>query len=577
MARLVSYIEVEKHRTKDDLWVVLHGKVYDLSKFIHEHPGGVQVILKEAGRDATETFQMFHPKDILERLLPATAYVGDIDPSSKPTLAPLNAVPHASADGEEDDNENVVVVKKKKKNEVWKKPPVSALLNAFDFEAVARKTLKPEAWAYYSSGADDEITLRENHSAFHRIWWRPRVMVNVKHVSTATTMLNTPVTLPIYITACALGKLGHPLGEINLTLGAGTRGIVQMMPTLASCSLDEMMDAAIKPSPSGANGKAWWEGGKGGQVQWFQLYVNEDRKVTEKIVRHAESRGCGGLFVTVDAPQLGRREKDMRIKFVDTPPDVQQQTSSSSKPPPGGPIDRSQGAARAISSFIDTTLSWVDIPWFLTITTLPLCLKGIQRAQDAIRAIRMGCDGIVVSNHGGRQMDTVVSGVEALTEVVAGLKGMEGVKRVSGGWEVDEGVLEDGVREMVFGRIAKRGGAVKVVNGKRIHRFEIYVDGGIRRASDVLKCVALGATGCGMGRPFLYAMSGYGQEGVERLLDILRDEMIMDLRLLGCNSIADITEDLVRVGFGAGGGGRDYLTEGVYEPLRPVVRARSRL
>jgi L-lactate dehydrogenase (cytochrome) len=180
-------------------------------------------------------------------------------------------------------------------------------------------------------------------------------------VDLSTTLLGSKSRLPIYITSCALGKLGHKEGEVVLTRAAGRKGIIQLMPTLASCSLDEMMDARVMPD----------------QTLWFQLYVNVDRKVTEKIVRRAQERGAKGLFITVDAPQLGRREKDMRVKFVDDAPDVQKEG-----------VQRSQGAARAISSFIDPSLSWKDLKWFRSITSLPIVLKGIQSGEDALQAAK---------------------------------------------------------------------------------------------------------------------------------------------------------------------------------------------
>lgn len=154
---------------------------------------------------------------------------------------------------------------------------------------VAKSVLKPDAWAYYSSGADDEITLRENHSAFHRLWLKPRVMVDVEKVDMSTTLLGTKSSMPLYITATALGKLGHPDGEKCLTWASGQEGIIQMIPTLSSCSFNELIEAKTE-----------------NQTQWFQLYVNKDRKITEKLVKHAEANGVKGLFITVDAPQLGK-------------------------------------------------------------------------------------------------------------------------------------------------------------------------------------------------------------------------------------------------------------------------------
>lgn len=290
-------------------------------------------------------------------------------------------------------------------------------------------------------------------------------------------MLGTKVDIPFYVTATALGKLGHEEGEVVLTRAAKKHNVVQMIPTLASCSFDEIMDAA-----------------EGGQVQWMQLYVNKDREITRKIVQHAESRGCKGLFITVDAPQLGRREKDMRSKFTDAGSNVQS----------GQATDTTQGAARAISSFIDPSLSWKDIPWFQSITKMPIILKGVQRVEDVLRAVDAGVQGVVLSNHGGRQLEFARSGIEILAETMPVLRRRN---------------LQD--------------------------RIEIFVDGGVRRATDIIKALCLGARGVGIGRPFLYAMSAYGFEGVDRAMQLLKDEMEMNMRLIGCTSIDQLNPSLV--------------------------------
>ena len=321
--------------------------------------------------------------------------------------------------------------------------------------------------------------MRENHSAFHKIWFRPRILIDVEKVDLSTTMLGTKVDIPFYVTATALGKLGHPEGEVILTKGARKHNVVQMIPTLASCSFDEIVDAK-----------------QGDQTQWLQLYVNKDRAITKRIVQHAQKRGCRALFITVDAPQLGRREKDMRSKFSDVASNVQDKG--------GKQVDRSQGAARAISSFIDPSLSWKDIPWFLSITRMPIILKGVQRVEDVIRAIECGVHGVVLSNHGGRQLDFARSGIEVLSEVMPVLR--------ERGWE---------------------------------NRIEIYIDGGIRRATDIIKALCMGATGVGIGRPFLFAMSAYGLPGVDRAMQLLKDEMEMSMRLIGCSSVDQLNPTLV--------------------------------
>lgn len=346
--------------------------------------------------------------------------------------------------------------------------------------------------------------MRENHSAFHKIWFRPRILKNVKNIDFSTTMLGTKVDIPFYVTATALGKLGHPEGEVVLTRGAKKHNVIQMIPTLASCSFDEIVDAR-----------------EGDQVQWLQLYVNMKRDITERIVKHAEKRGCKGLFITVDAPQLGRREKDMRSKFSDVGSNVQ---SSS-----GDDVDRSQGAARAISSFIDPSLSWEDIPWFLSITKMPIILKGVQCVEDVIRAVEVGVHGVVLSNHGGRQLDFARSGVEVLAEVMPVLR--------ERGWQ---------------------------------DRIEVYIDGGVRRATDIIKALCLGAKGVGIGRPFLYAMSAYGLPGVDRAMQLLKDEMEMNMRLIGAASVSELNSTLVDtrgLSMHTTGVPSDTLGLNVYDPL----------
>lgn len=358
--------------------------------------------------------------------------------------------------------------------------------------------------------------MRENHSAFHKIWFRPRVLVDVENVDTSTTMLGSKASIPFYVTATALGKLGHPEGEVVLTRAAREHSVVQMIPTLASCSFDEIVDAR-----------------QGDQVQWLQLYVNKDRSITKRIVEHAEARGCKGLFITVDAPQLGRREKDMRSKFSDVGSNVQASG--------GDKVDRSQGAARAISSFIDPALSWKDIPWFKTITKMPIILKGVQRVEDVLRAVETGVDGVVLSNHGGRQLDFARSGIEVLAEVMPILR--------ERGWE---------------------------------NRIEIFVDGGIRRSTDILKALCLGARGVGIGRPFLYAMSAYGLPGVDRAMQLLKDEMEMNMRLIGAQNVEDLNPSMIDTRGLVGGHSApvpsDTLTAKAYDPLDiPRFMEKSKL
>ncbi|QPH12055.1 hypothetical protein C2857_004089 [Epichloe festucae Fl1] len=530
--------DIEQHNDAKSCWVIIHvfelpfssffnlviaknplkGKAYDVTEFLPEHPGGSKIILKYAvsnmtlsgqlqfashshfillqGKDATEEFEPIHPPDTLDKYLDKSKHLGHVDMDT------------VAKEVKEEDPEEAGRLER-----VDQKPLLSQCYNLLDFEAVARRVMKKTAWGYYSSAADDEITMRENHSAFHRIWFRPQVLVDVENVDLTTTMLGTKCSIPFYVTATALGKLGHPEGEVVLTRAAHTHDVIQMIPTMASCSLDEIVDAR-----------------RGDQVQWLQLYVNKDREITRKIVQHAERRGCKGLFITVDAPQLGRREKDMRTKFTDKGSSVQS----------GQDTDTSQGAARAISSFIDPSLSWKDVPWFKSITKMPVILKGVQRVEDVLRAVHAGADGVVLSNHGGRQLDTARSGIEVLAETMP-------ILRARG--------LQD--------------------------RIEVFVDGGVRRATDMIKALCLGARGVGIGRPFLYAMGAYGQEGVERAMQLLKDEMEMDMRLIGCASVQDLNPSLVDAkGLFSHSNSTpvDALSHSVYDPLvPPAQRPKAKL
>uniref|UniRef100_A0A0W0GCF0 L-lactate dehydrogenase (cytochrome) n=1 Tax=Moniliophthora roreri TaxID=221103 RepID=A0A0W0GCF0_MONRR len=494
MTSLLASSAIAEHNNRNDCWIIVHGKVYDVTDFLDgdpQHPGGSKIILKYAGADATEAYEPIHPPNAITDNLPIEKHIGAIDPSTVKKVV-----------------KEVSETEKKRQALLAARPPLDEILNLHDFEAVAKTVLPDKAWAYYSSASDDEITIRENRLAYQRIWFRPRILRDVTNVDWSTTILGHKSSLPVYISATALGKLGHPDGELNLTRAAGKHGVIQMIPTLASCSFDEIVDAA-KPD----------------QPLFLQLYVNRDRELTKKYVQHAEARGVKALFITVDAPQLGRREKDMRMKFVGDDGTAKVQDGQSG-------IKKDQGVARAISSFIDPGLSWKDIPWFKSITKMAIVLKGVSTPEDALMAYDYGCQGIVLSNHGGRQLDTARSGLENLIDIVAALK-------TRGPWPNPN--------------------------------FSVFVDGGVRRASDALKAIALGASAVGIGRGFLYAFCSYGQDGVEKAIQILRDEFEMNMRLLGARNISELVPEMVDASAlrsHTGSVPTDNLYASNYQPLR---------
>jgi len=322
-------------------------------------------------------------------------------------------------------------------------------------------------------------------------------------------ILGVMSSLPLYFTATALGKLADPEGELAIVKAANKVGVPYMLPTLSSYTLDEML-AARSP----------------GQALFSQLYVNPERSRTEEYVKKLENAGVTALFVTVDAPQLGRREKDMRQKFTQKGSDVQSDDE----------VDRSQGAARTISSYIDPSLCWEDVPWLKSITKMKILLKGVQTGEDAVLAYKAGLAGCVLSNHGGRQLDTCRPGIEVLPEVMEALR-------------------EAGVTSK--------------------EQFAVFVDGGIRRGADIFKAVALGAAGVGIGRPVLYSLASYGEKGIVRMVQMFQDELQMVMRLSGTPNTASIVPNRVitkNLADHIVPLPTDHLVAGTYMPLKPAAR-----
>eukprot|EP01052_Picozoa_sp_SAG31_P002854 SAG31_NODE_103_length_25164_cov_12.124317_22_plen_299_part_00 len=263
-------------------------------------------------------------------------------------------------------------------------------------------TGKTKGWDYYSSGGDDEMTLRENASAFQRIWLKPRVLRDVSVLDPSTEVFGVPWSLPVYLSSVAMQKMGHPDGELAWIRGAHSQGIVHLLPTLSGVAMQDMFDEA-----------------KSIRMKFnYQLYMNQDRGLVEDVIKAAGEAGCQALFVTVDAPQLGRRERDMRNKTEASSGSAIQSKKNSIG---SDKIAKNSGGgtSAAISAFIDPSLNWSDIEWVKQ--TVPpgmkVVLKGVQTGIDAVLAFKAGVQGIVVSNHGGRQVDTARSGIEILPEV----------------------------------------------------------------------------------------------------------------------------------------------------------------
>ena len=353
------------------------------------------------------------------------------------------------------------------------------LINIYDFEAAARDVMSQMAYDYYASGANDEITLRANHAAFDEIALRYRVLVDVSERDLSTTVLGHRVSMPILIAPTAFHRLAHPEGELAMARAAHTAGTIMMLSTLSTTSMEEVTAATEAPV-------------------WFQLYVYKDRGATLALLERAQAAGCSAIVLTVDAPLLGKRERDVHNRFQ-LPADlsVRNLLAHAMAELPDHPEDSSL-AAHAAKMF-ETGLNWEDIEGLRAATDLPLIIKGIVHPEDARMATELEVAGVFVSNHGGRQLDTALPTISALPDIA----------------------------EAVGGRAA------------------VLLDGGIRRGTDVVKAIALGADAVAVGRAPLWGLAVDGEAGVDAVLGILREELDLAMALCGCPSIDRITADLI--------------------------------
>ena len=353
-------------------------------------------------------------------------------------------------------------------------------INLFELEMKARELLPQTAYDHQASDANDEITLHENRVAYERIALLPHMLVDVSQRHMGTSALGEPVSMPIFIAPTAFQGLAHPEGEVATVRAAGAAKTLMTLSTLSTFSIEEVMTAATGPV-------------------WFQLYVLKDRAVSAALVKRAEAAGCKGIVLTVDAPLLGRRERDLRnqFKMPDAPMATNLLNGGLQEPPGNTP---GPGLAPGIASLFDTALTWKDIDWLTSITKLPVLVKGILRSDDALLSVKHGASGVIVSNHGARQLDTTPPTISILPEIV------------------------------------------DVVGSK----VEVYVDGGIRRGTDVLKAIACGARAVFIGRPALWGLASGAEAGVRYVLEMLRQEFDLAMALSGCPTLSSITRDLIR-------------------------------
>ncbi|NXF12170.1 HAOX1 oxidase, partial [Smithornis capensis] len=368
-----------------------------------------------------------------------------------------------------------------------------------DLEEYARTFLPRSVYDYYRSGADDQETLADNVAAFSRWKLYPRVLRDVSVMDLSTSVLGHKVSMPVCVSATAMQCMAHTDGEAATARACQATGTGMMLSSWATSSIEEVAEAA----PAG--------------LHWLQLYVYKDREVTESLVWRAERAGYRGIFITVDTPYLGRRINDVRNKFQ-LPPHLRLKNFSSSDLAvlSGKDLGETSKLAVYVAEAIDASINWEDIKWLRGLTSLPIVLKGILRADDAKEAVKLGVNGILVSNHGARQLDGVPATVS--TEFV------QKINRASL-FQID--ILPE---------------IVEAVEGK----VEVFLDGGVRKGTDVLKALALGARAVFIGRPLLWGLTYKGEEGAKEVLQMLKEEFRLAMALTGCRRVEEIGRTLVR-------------------------------
>lgn len=357
------------------------------------------------------------------------------------------------------------------------------LISIKDFELAARNNLSKTVYDYYAGGACDEITVSANESAYSKLCIKYHVLNDVSNRSSCTKLFGQKLSSPIIIGPTAFHALANSDGELATAAAAKEKDCVFTLSTLANFSIEEV--ASI-----------------GGSL-WYQLYVGRDKDLNRRLVQKVEELGCKALVVTVDAQVTGRRERDIRNQFT-LPLEMRIPNLNiirNKRNSDDDLLSDNSPAANLINSIHDHSFSWNDIEWLRSITNLPIILKGIIRGDDAQRSESCGVNGIVVSNHGGRSIDTAPSTLSVLPEIAAAVT----------------------------------------------DKIDIILDGGIRRGTDVFKALALGAKAVMIGRPILWGLAVGGREGVARILQILLEEFDLSMALAGCTSTSEISSDLIGV------------------------------
>jgi len=452
---------------------VLYGAVYDVTEFLPSHPGGSAIILKLAGGDATEEYDPVHPPGTLDQLKPGSK-LGTIDPKTLP-------------------QPNTDATERKQEND--QPPDMQTLLNLDEIEEVATKRISKKCWAYYYSAGDDLISKTFNNLVYKQILLRPRVFVDCTRCDVSTSLLGHHVGLPLYVSPAAMARLAHPAGERGIAQGISQFGAMQIVSNNASMTPEQIVENSLP-----------------GQIFGWQLYVQTDRKKSEAMLVRINKMADKYKFIclTLDAPVPGKREHDEKSKDIGASLPVTSAVGQAKRPGGGG-------VGQQLFWGTAADLTWkTTLPWLAKHTSLPIVLKGIQTHEDAYLALQYTpqVKAIILSNHGGRALDTAPPAVHTLLEI--------------------------------------RKYCPEVFS-----KLEVWVDGGIKRGTDVVKALCLGAKVVGVGRAALFGLGAGGEEGVQRTFEsmsstfcpvhamltpfqVLKAEIDTCMRLLGVEKVSEL-------------------------------------
>jgi 4-hydroxymandelate oxidase len=354
-----------------------------------------------------------------------------------------------------------------------------ALVNVREFEAAARAVLDPVHYDFFAGGAQDEVTVGANEHAFSRMTLVPRILRGVGAPRLDVTVLGCDMAMPVMLAPTAFHRLAHPQAERATARAAAAAGVTMIAAMLSTVAIEDVAAEARKTAAERE------------PSLWFQLYLQPDLGFTEAIVQRAESAGCRVLVLSVDSPALGRRERDDRNDFHQLPPGLRCENLRDLS------ADHPTGDVRQV--VLSPEISWSHLAWLRDVTDLPVVLKGVLRPDDARLAVDNGVDGLIVSNHGGRQLDTTPATIAQLPRIAEAVEG----------------------------------------------RVPVLLDGGVRRGTDVVKALALGAAAVAVGRPAVWGLAVGGEDGVARVLALLRNELDNALALCGCDSPQSVDRELV--------------------------------